>query len=175
MYCPHCGSENQAETRFCTRCGTDLGVVADALSGKLSGSSKIDQRMVRLLKNYYRGRRGMMIGGPTVVACIIFLTIIFAVGFHDTLLPFALFALIPLIYGIISLFIGIARWNSAGSELKAMGHVVSQPAAPRSELSDAPKMVDAYSTDAIATPASVTEHTTRQLDARVRAKPQEPR
>ncbi|HKA19949.1 MAG TPA: zinc ribbon domain-containing protein [Blastocatellia bacterium] len=32
MFCPRCAVENQNETRFCRSCGTDLEVVAQALS-----------------------------------------------------------------------------------------------------------------------------------------------
>lgn len=173
MYCPNCGSDNQAEIKFCTRCGTNLGVVSDALTGKLTGPSKIDERMVRLLKNYYRGRRSVMIGGSMLLVGLIVQGMILALGFPEKLIGFAALGAAPIIYGFISLFIGIARWNRAGSELKALGHVVGQTALARgtTALVDEPNAAGAYTTDPIANPASVTEHTTRQLDARVRVEP----
>lgn len=182
MYCPNCGSDNQAEIKFCTRCGTNLGVVSDALTGKLTGPSKIDQKleqkMVRLLKNYYSGRRGVMIGGSMLLAGLIIQGIILAFGFPEKLIGFAALTAAPIIYGFISLFIGIARWNRASSELKAIGHVIPPQTSPMrgtTALADEPRTVGPYSTDPIDAPASVTEHTTRQLDARVRAEPEEPR
>jgi hypothetical protein len=39
MYCPNCGSNNQAEIKFCTRCGTNLGVVSEVLSASQIGQS----------------------------------------------------------------------------------------------------------------------------------------
>ena len=35
MFCPKCGIENPDSGKFCRSCGTDLGNVSDALSGKL--------------------------------------------------------------------------------------------------------------------------------------------
>lgn len=35
MFCPKCGIENPDTGKFCRSCGTDLGNVSDALSGKL--------------------------------------------------------------------------------------------------------------------------------------------
>ena len=35
MFCPKCGIENPESGKFCRSCGTDLGNVSDALSGKL--------------------------------------------------------------------------------------------------------------------------------------------
>lgn len=173
MYCPNCGSDNQAEIKFCTICGTNLGVVSDALTGKLTGPSKIDERMVRLLKNYYRGRRSVMIGGSMLLVGLLVQAIILFFGFPEKLIGFAALTAAPIIYGFISLFIGIARWNRASSELKALGHVIPQTSPMRGTmaLTEGPRTVGPYSTDPIDTPASVTEHTTRQLDARARTEP----
>lgn len=35
MFCPKCGIQNPDTGKFCRSCGTDLGNVSDALSGKL--------------------------------------------------------------------------------------------------------------------------------------------
>jgi hypothetical protein len=35
MFCPKCGIQNPETGKFCRSCGTDLGNVSDALSGKL--------------------------------------------------------------------------------------------------------------------------------------------
>lgn len=38
MYCPKCGTKNPDNGKFCRKCGTDLNVVSDALTGKLDKS-----------------------------------------------------------------------------------------------------------------------------------------
>jgi len=38
MFCPKCGIQNPETGKFCRSCGTDLGNVTDALSGKLMKS-----------------------------------------------------------------------------------------------------------------------------------------
>lgn len=35
MFCPKCGTQNPETGKFCRSCGTDLGNVSDALSGKM--------------------------------------------------------------------------------------------------------------------------------------------
>ncbi|HVF30742.1 MAG TPA: zinc-ribbon domain-containing protein [Pyrinomonadaceae bacterium] len=35
MFCPKCGTQNPETGKFCRSCGTDLGNVSDALTGKL--------------------------------------------------------------------------------------------------------------------------------------------
>jgi hypothetical protein len=35
MFCPKCGTENPDDGKFCRKCGSDLKIVADALTGKL--------------------------------------------------------------------------------------------------------------------------------------------
>ena len=36
MFCPKCGISNPDDGKFCRSCGTDLGTVSDALSGRLA-------------------------------------------------------------------------------------------------------------------------------------------
>ncbi|MCA1589746.1 MAG: zinc-ribbon domain-containing protein [Acidobacteria bacterium] len=40
MFCPKCGTENPETGKFCRSCGTDLGNVSDAISGKLALAEK---------------------------------------------------------------------------------------------------------------------------------------
>lgn len=38
MFCPKCGIENSEKVGFCRKCGSDLRLIADAMSGKLTVS-----------------------------------------------------------------------------------------------------------------------------------------
>jgi hypothetical protein len=59
MFCPKCGTQNPETGKFCRSCGTDLGTVSDALSGKSSnqagGLGLIDPIQPIQLRNH-RGR-----------------------------------------------------------------------------------------------------------------------
>ncbi len=45
MFCPKCGIQNPETGKFCRSCGTDLGNVSDALSGKLPAQpAPVDRR-----------------------------------------------------------------------------------------------------------------------------------
>ncbi len=172
MYCPSCGSNNQNEVKFCRRCGVNLGVVSDALSGRPAEQSQIDERMVNLFKDYYRGRNAVIIG-TTASLIASFKVTLFALiglpagtGFLGTLAGMFLF------FGVIALVWGIAKWNNAASEIKAIGRAAAagkslRPAEDHAGLlsGEATDIRDAVpSTDPLGFPGSVTEKTTRQLD-----------
>ena len=44
MFCPKCGIQNPETGKFCRSCGTDLGNVSDALSGKLPAAQNLVDR-----------------------------------------------------------------------------------------------------------------------------------
>ena len=160
MYCPSCSSQNQDEVKFCTRCGTNLAVVSEALSGKAASHSQIDERMVNLFKDYYSGRNSVIIGG-VVSAIVLFKIVLFALfsfparGFMSTVATFLL------VYGLIALIWGAGKWNNAASEIKAIERAGTGPL--RLPAESARISTPTYVTDPIATP-SVTERTTHLLD-----------
>jgi zinc ribbon protein len=162
VYCPSCSSLNNDEVKFCTRCGTNLGVVSDALSGKHTSSSQIDERMVSLFKDYYSGRNSVIIGG-VVCAIVLFKVMLFAL-FNFNIKPdfLSYVAGFLLVYGLIALIWGAGRWNNAASEIKAIERAASE----HLHLSTEPSSVatPSHSTDPIAIPVSVTERTTHLLE-----------
>ena len=167
MYCPSCGSQNLADIKFCTRCGTNLAVVSEALTGKRLGKTQPDERMVKLLKNYYDGRRSTAVGSVSLTAGLTILTLLMAAGMPEKWLVFGLLGLACLIYGASVTIAGAGEWIQSSSEMKALGIASSLPALPRTELSEGDSQKAAmanYDTDPITSPASVTEHTTRQLE-----------
>ena len=175
MYCPKCGSNNQDEIKFCTRCGMNLAVVADAVNANPAALPALDEQMVKLFKDYYRGRNSLIIGGT--ICAIVAITVILAGAFHfaekgDLLSTLAGFLLI---YGIVALIWGGAKWNESASEIKALERAAAakgvalpagatRPALPSNE--PAGVRVGALSTDPIEMPVSVTENTTHALEER---------
>ena len=172
MFCPGCGSENQDELRFCTRCGTNLGVVSDALGGKLAAQSPIDERLVKLFKDYYRGRNSMIIGAAASLIAL-FKVVLFALLGLPTKVNFlSTLAAMLLTYGFVALIWGVAKWNNSASEIKAIGRA-SSPGVPLKSIDTHHGLLSdegpgtrtgALLSDPAAFHGSVTEQTTRQLE-----------
>jgi hypothetical protein len=171
VYCPSCGSNNQPEIKFCTRCGTNLGVVSDALRGRTTGALETDERMVNLLKDYYRSRRMMLIGGAASALALFKLAGPFLLGFPEKMIPIVILSLLFLFLSLIAFVWGLVKWNNSSSEIKALGFSPSKEKA----LTVAPEQLrlpadqssigaPAYATDPIALQSSITEHTTHLLD-----------
>lgn len=167
MYCPSCGVNNQAEVKFCTRCGTNLGVVSEALTGKFKGKPDSEDRMTELMRDYYGGRRDTITGATVIPAGILIMVIMVAAGLN----PIAAFFIVcwMFFWGTASLAGGLGKWLAASGEMKSLGYGSRSQfqgegpnqfrPGPQAEL-----RASSYSTGAVGAPGSVTEHTTRQLD-----------
>jgi hypothetical protein len=172
MYCPSCGSNNQDELKFCRRCGVNLGVVSEALSGRPAEQSQIDERMVKVFKDYYRGRNAVIIGGAASLIALFKVTLFALVGLPAATGFLGTLAGMLFFFGAIALVWGIAKWNNASSEIKAIGRASTagkslRPAEDQVSLlpGESTGIHDvAPSTDPLMFPVSVTEQTTRQLD-----------
>lgn len=171
MYCPNCGSNNQAAIKFCKNCGANLAVVADALTGKLTPPAEIDERMVGLLKEFYRSRKLLVISGAATAVLLMKLALVMVLGFPESMIPVALLAAILLIPSMITLIWSMAKWASSSSEMKAIEQAKQSalpPVSRRIEMaSNEPATVQAskeYTTDPIPFPGSVTEQTTNLLE-----------
>jgi hypothetical protein len=182
MYCPSCGSNNQAEVKFCTRCGKSLAFVSEALSGKAASPSALDERMVKLFKDYYRSRHSMILGSIASIIAL-FKLILFALVPFPALPGFlGILTTLLLIYGVISLLWGIGTWSESASEIKAIERAAAlgttvRPVEARPVLTatESASVAAAPATDPLAYPGSVTEQTTRQLEERVYKPPTENR
>ena len=169
MYCPSCGSNNQPDIKFCTRCGTNLGVVSEALTGKISGKSGSDDRTRKLLRDYYSGRRDAITGAILIPAALLILGLMTAAG----LKPLVAFFIIcwMFFWAAGALAGGLGKWIASKSELKTLGydfqgqfHGVPLHSVPQENQ---PQLPDSgFSTAPVGYPGSVTDHTTRQLDER---------
>ena len=177
MYCPSCAHENHPDIKFCTRCGTNLGVVFDALAGKSAGSVDINDRMARLLTKYYEGRRATAVGGVSLGIGLLMVILLLAAGLNQNNLPLPALLLVglsacALVYGAIAVIAGVAGWIQSSSEMNALGYSApaKQIAHPRglhltsSSAEQVHRSQDHYQTDPIRDPGSVTDQTTRELD-----------
>lgn len=181
MYCPGCAHENPPDIKFCTRCGTNLGVVSEALGSKLVGSNRvIDERVVEVIKDYYQGRRDTITGVVLLPAAVKAVSLLIMLG----LPPVASFFIVSwmVFWGIAALAGGLGKWIAASGELKALGY--TPPSSKRSERykrewmrvqklllnQDTPRPTNRLS-ERTEIPVSVTEHTTRELEARRKVTP----
>jgi hypothetical protein len=165
MYCPSCGSNNVADVRFCTRCGTNLGVVSEALTGKLPIRAVDNEHTTKLMRDYYRGRKDTITGATLILAGLLIMGILVGSGMHAVGAFFIIFWMF--IWGAASLAGGLGKWIASSAEMKSLGigsqsqlqaaHVqpLIEPPANQREL-------PGFSTGPVAFP-SVTEQTTRQL------------
>jgi len=176
MYCPSCGSSNLIDIKFCTRCGTNLVMVSEALAGKPAGKNSADDRLAKLMRDYYRGRRDAITGAVIIPAGLLIMAIMMAAG----LKPIGAFFIIcwMFFWGAAALAGGLGKWIASKSELRSLGYdpqsqfqgALQDQGVPVSLRESLP---DVYSTGPVESPTSVTEHTTRQLDERVYAPPRE--
>ena len=172
MYCPGCGADNNAETKFCTRCGTNLGAVSEALSPGAGSGVQLDDRMLKIIKEYYKGRRDTITGLVLIPAAVklMALLVLLHVG------PIAAFFIVSwmIFWGIAALAGGLGKWIGDSGEMKALGHEM-----PKSKLLVRAENLlrrgssadNNYSTGPVSAPislpVSVTEHTTRTLEERI--------
>lgn len=78
MFCPKCGTENAETGKFCRSCGTDLGNVTDALSGKLRKSQAMFDKKGKPIN--YEGAITKMFTGVAFLIVAIVLAITGAAG-----------------------------------------------------------------------------------------------
>jgi len=118
MYCPNCGSNNQAELKFCTQCGTNLSVVSEALTS--GAGAQLDDRMVKIIKEYYKGRRDTITGLVLIPAAVKLIAMLVLLG----LPPVTAFFIVSwmIFWGIAALAGGLGKWSSAAGEMRALGH-----------------------------------------------------
>lgn len=186
MYCPKCGSENQAEVKFCTRCGANLAVVSEAINAKSADKRWSDDPIVEMVKQYYDGRQSTVVGVGSMIIGLTVLAILLKLNVPENLTGVLLngVAACALIYGAIAIIYGIGGWIESSSKLKALGYdkpknAVSRPKGAGAELPSASTVINVknYDTDSMSAPisitdsmnapASVTEQTTRDLQERL--------
>ena len=178
MYCPNCGQQQVSnETKFCSRCGMPLAVVAEIVAngGILPQLAQLEQMNQK--KPLFSKKNGVLFG----VFWFIFLTM-FATAFFGILdAPEELIAIIAVtgVFGAMMIVIGsLALLPSSGSPVLLSARPTRPPdqiqyGAEQNSLPAAHSVpVGAYSAPTAGAwrdtndlePASVTENTTRLLD-----------
>lgn len=164
MFCPKCGTQNPETGKFCRSCGTDLGNVSVALSGKLPEPRQIVDRKGRPLS--WEGAITKFFTG------VAFLVVAIALAVTRMGAGWWFWLLIPA-FGSIGA--GIAQWVQLKKSEQSGMSSFSSP--DRSELASAPQQASLsssqpeyispvesrYKTGDLV-PPSVTEGTTRHLE-----------
>lgn len=156
---------NQEGASYCTSCGTVIALVPDAIDGNLN-TVQIDERMVDLLKDYYRSRRGIWIGGALSATMMMKIAWVLLTGFSQAFMPYFL---VGLIAGLVALTWGLVKWNDSSSEIKAIERVRQIEIISRS-----PKRVELESNEPVAIAESeefTTDRITRNLEERTYVPP----
>ena len=168
MYCPNCGSNNQPGINFCTRCGTNLATVSDALSGKAKSLLQPTAQMPALLRQYHSGRHKMLLGGASLTAGVALTAILLMSGKWSGLFWVFFWAVLSLFgYGTRNFIKGWHQWSNSSSEMKALGyHSGGSPqSAAQGPSFKAESRTEFLQGDTEVRP-SVTEATTRHLEAK---------
>lgn len=173
MYCPKCGTQNQEDIKYCRSCGAYLSLVPQALAGELRHRSRRQERAVghdAEGKPYDRhGRRinnepSLARGIQQISLGTAFLIIAFALWVSRV--HWGLWLLIP---AFTILGKGVADIVSA-KQAQSGAQNAPPPARSTGEL-EPERDYDALP----GTPPSVTENTTRHLDATSEQRPRETR
>lgn len=150
MYCPSCAAVNNDDAKFCRGCGANLSLVPQALTGQLPDAASA--------RSHQRGKHGK---GPTIgdgiqksFIGVAFLLIALILRFSGGGRGWWFWMLIP---SFALLGTGIAEIVNA--RLSAGATPAAMPPAPR------PAEMPPHTTGPIVPPPSVTEGTTRHLDA----------
>jgi hypothetical protein len=160
MFCPQCGASNNLDQKFCRQCGKALTAVRLAMEGR------VDEALEKLKK----GEDSLASGAINLA---IFSSIAFLVmflgpyfeGFEGDRWPLINIVL-GLLIGLPLIVRGVIRLESARKILeaedqknRAADELINRP---KAELPEAP--ITAPTIAAHKTPASVTEHTTYDLE-----------
>jgi hypothetical protein len=118
--------------------------------------------MMKLIKDYHKGRRDAITGAVLIPAGVLIMGIMATAG----LPPIAAFFIIcwMFFWGVSALADGLGKWIGSSGEMKSLGLMAQRVAPP--QISQGQPPVTGYSTGPIEYPGSVTEQTTRQLEQR---------
>ena len=165
MYCPHCGTQNLPETKYCRSCGRDLRLVAQAITKSLP--ILIAQRVDNAIDRGRGGWRSYQLfraeNRRPYAQALISLSALFVVVWmlllgHGSISFAGGFLLVMTVSLLLTSVRELLARNTRKRELEELSNTVNTQ--ELIENNDVPS-------------ASVTESTTRALDSRVRVKRRE--
>lgn len=164
MFCPKCGTQNPDTGKFCRSCGTGLGNVSEAISGKVGPGHHLVN---------YKGKR---ISWDSAISKLFmgaaFLTVSLILGFTGTGNGWWFWMLIPafaMMGGGLAQYIQLkkAEGSTGAAFLPSTQQNLpvsqSAPSLPAPQTDFVPAADSLYKTGDLV-PPSVTEDTTRHLD-----------
>lgn len=165
MYCPHCGTQNLSETKYCRSCGQDLRLVSQAITKSLP--LLIAQRVDDAIDRGRGGWRSYQLfraeNRRPYAQALMGLSALFVVVW-----------MLMLGHGSISFASGFLLVMTASLLLTSVRELLARNRRKRAlEESSSTVNTKALIEDKDVPSASVTESTTRALDSRVRVKRRE--
>jgi hypothetical protein len=154
MFCPKCGSQNAAETKFCRGCGADVSNVLAIVEGKAPAGLQLAEKEIDLSSRAWRG----LIGGMGFL-------VLSGIGFGLSTRTWVM-GFFGLMFAIVFLSTGISRFIQARAlkrlrKERASGHAAAL-ASGTPDYIERPRPL--FATDDLTLrPPSVTEHTTTRL------------
>ncbi len=165
MYCPHCGTQNLPETKYCRSCGRDLRLVAQAITKSLP--LVIAQRVDQAIDRGRGGWRSYQLFRSENRRP-------YAQGLMGLSALFVVVWMLLLGHGSVSFASGFLLVMTASLFFTSVRELLARNTRKRAldELSNTVNTKELIEERDVPS-ASVTESTTRALDSRVRAKRRE--
>ncbi len=168
MYCPNCGQQQVSDDmRFCSRCGLALAGLADWLGGGLP-AKRDDEAQAAALSPRRKGIRRaakLMFFSGVLFPVVLGLSLLIDEG-APMIVPFLVFfvALVLMLYARLFSDKTVPAINQA-AQTPALGPTSTRSSLPPATNASIPAVGrQQVRTNELATPPSVTEHTTRLLD-----------
>jgi Flp pilus assembly protein TadB len=162
MYCPHCGTQNLPETKYCRSCGRDLRLVAQAITKSLPLviAQKVDDAIDRGRGGWRSYQLFRAENRRPYAQALMGLSALFVVVW-----------MLMLGHGSISFASGFLLVMTASLLLTSVRELLARNTRKRAldELSNTVNTKELIEPNDLPS-ASVTESTTRGLDSRVRVK-----
>jgi hypothetical protein len=159
MYCPRCAAQNLDDAKFCRGCGSNLEIVALALSGQQLPSQPDKETWLQLRRRGVNSliRSGGLLGSSLLIGA--------ALGLFsnqsDWIIIWMVFCGWMAVWGVFSLVSGI---QALFESRYAQGELDETPATAQLWSRPQPKRLpEPVSGLDVPLPRSVTEHTTRSL------------